>query len=188
MASLTRWTWVWVSSGIWFGQGSLECCSPWYYKDSDMTEQLNWTEELKGCSQTDVILSEISEILWEAEPPAKKLLRTSDLLVVDFSSQTFWVDLVTVLGRYNRRTGRFTICTKQYRAMETITFETTESWFEYWFAKYLFCVHSFLLIHVNPIFAHMKLAFPNTCYTLPIELAPLFSVLELLFSMGLAYF
>ena len=23
------------------GQGSLECCSPWGYKESDMTEQLN---------------------------------------------------------------------------------------------------------------------------------------------------
>ena len=24
------------------GQGSLECCSPWGCKDSDMTERLNW--------------------------------------------------------------------------------------------------------------------------------------------------
>ena len=26
------------------GQGSLVCCSPWGRKESDMTEQLNWTE------------------------------------------------------------------------------------------------------------------------------------------------
>ena len=26
------------------GQGSLACCSPWGCKESDMTEQLNWTE------------------------------------------------------------------------------------------------------------------------------------------------
>ena len=26
------------------GQGSLACCSPWGFKESDMTEQLNWTE------------------------------------------------------------------------------------------------------------------------------------------------
>ena len=26
------------------GQGSLACCSPWDSKESDMTEQLNWTE------------------------------------------------------------------------------------------------------------------------------------------------
>ena len=25
------------------GQGSLACCSPWGFKESDMTEQLNWT-------------------------------------------------------------------------------------------------------------------------------------------------
>ena len=25
-------------------QGSLECCSPWGHKQSDMTEQLNWTD------------------------------------------------------------------------------------------------------------------------------------------------
>ena len=27
------------------GQGSLACCSPWGHKESDMTEQLNWTEQ-----------------------------------------------------------------------------------------------------------------------------------------------
>ena len=26
------------------GQGSLECCSPWGLKESDTTEQLNWTD------------------------------------------------------------------------------------------------------------------------------------------------
>ena len=25
-------------------QGSLACCSPWGHKESDMTEQLSWTE------------------------------------------------------------------------------------------------------------------------------------------------
>ena len=30
----------WVSDG----QGSLVCCSPWGHKESDMTEQLNWTQ------------------------------------------------------------------------------------------------------------------------------------------------
>ena len=28
------------------GQGSLACCSPWGCKESDMTEWLNWTENL----------------------------------------------------------------------------------------------------------------------------------------------
>ena len=30
--------------GVGNGQGSLACCSPWGWKESDMTEQLNWTE------------------------------------------------------------------------------------------------------------------------------------------------
>ena len=30
------------------GQGSLACCSPWGHKESDMTEQLNWTELNQG--------------------------------------------------------------------------------------------------------------------------------------------
>ena len=65
MASLTRWTWVWASSGrmrwldgitnsmdvslsklreLVMGQGSLVCCSPSGCKETDMTEQLNWTD------------------------------------------------------------------------------------------------------------------------------------------------
>ena len=42
MASLTQWTWVWVSSRSGDGQGGLACCSLWGHKESDMTEQLNW--------------------------------------------------------------------------------------------------------------------------------------------------
>ena len=30
--------------GVGDGQGSLVCCSPWGHKESDTTEQLNWTE------------------------------------------------------------------------------------------------------------------------------------------------
>ena len=43
MASLTRWTWVWVNSGSWWwtgGPGVLR----WRSKESDTTEQLNWSE------------------------------------------------------------------------------------------------------------------------------------------------
>ena len=28
------------------GQGSLECCSPWFHKKSDITEQLKMTKNL----------------------------------------------------------------------------------------------------------------------------------------------
>ena len=30
--------------GVGDGQGSLACCSPWFHKELDMTEWLNWTE------------------------------------------------------------------------------------------------------------------------------------------------
>ena len=33
--------------GIGDGQGGLECCRPWGRKESDMTEQLNWSENKK---------------------------------------------------------------------------------------------------------------------------------------------
>ena len=32
--------------GVGDGQGSLACCSPWGRKESDTTEQLNWTKRL----------------------------------------------------------------------------------------------------------------------------------------------
>ena len=44
MASPIWWTWIWVSSGVGDGQGSLACCSPWGCKVLDTTEQLNRTE------------------------------------------------------------------------------------------------------------------------------------------------
>ena len=44
MASLTWWTWVWASSEIGDGQGSLVCYSPRGHKELDTTEWLNWTE------------------------------------------------------------------------------------------------------------------------------------------------
>ena len=42
--SPTQWTWVWVDSGSWDGQGGLACCGSWGCKESDTTEWLNWTE------------------------------------------------------------------------------------------------------------------------------------------------
>ena len=38
MASSTRWTWVWVDSGVGDGQGGLACCSSLGHKESDTTE------------------------------------------------------------------------------------------------------------------------------------------------------
>ena len=38
--------------GLGDGQGSLACCSPWGHKNSDMTEQLNWTEQTINAGET----------------------------------------------------------------------------------------------------------------------------------------
>ena len=45
MALLTRWTWEseWTP-GVGDGQGGLACWDSWGRKESDTTEQLNWTE------------------------------------------------------------------------------------------------------------------------------------------------
>ena len=51
MASPTQWTWVWVTPGIGDGQGGLAYCGSWGCKESDRTEQLNWTETIL-CFQT----------------------------------------------------------------------------------------------------------------------------------------
>ena len=41
MSPPSQWTWVWASSGVSDGQGSLVCCSAWGCKESDMIEWLN---------------------------------------------------------------------------------------------------------------------------------------------------
>ena len=54
MASLTQWTWVWVSSGSWWWTGKPGVLQS-VGLQSDMTEQLNWTE-LKFLTEVSVIL------------------------------------------------------------------------------------------------------------------------------------
>ena len=44
MASPTQRPWVWWALGVGDGQGGLACCGSWGHKESDRTEQLNWTE------------------------------------------------------------------------------------------------------------------------------------------------
>ena len=41
-------TWIWAILGVGDGQGSLACGSPWCLKESDTTEQPNWTEQMKA--------------------------------------------------------------------------------------------------------------------------------------------
>ena len=43
MASLTQWTWVWVISGHWWRTGKPRVLQSMGSKESDTSEQLNWT-------------------------------------------------------------------------------------------------------------------------------------------------
>ena len=48
MRWLTRWTWVYSNSWkLVMDREAWACCDSWGCKESDMTEQLNWTEYLK---------------------------------------------------------------------------------------------------------------------------------------------
>ena len=40
--------------GVGDGQGSLACYSPWDHKQSDRTEQLNWTEKIGGLDRSNI--------------------------------------------------------------------------------------------------------------------------------------
>ena len=44
MASLTLWTWVWISSGNWWWTGKPGLLLPTGSQRADMTEWLNWSE------------------------------------------------------------------------------------------------------------------------------------------------
>ena len=44
MASLTRWTWVWASSGSWWWTGKPSVLQSMGSQESDMTDWLNWTD------------------------------------------------------------------------------------------------------------------------------------------------
>ena len=44
MASPTQWTWFGWTLGVGDGHGGLAYCGSWGCKESDTTEQLNWTE------------------------------------------------------------------------------------------------------------------------------------------------
>ena len=56
MASLTRWTWIWVNSGVGDGQGGLACCDSWCRKESDTTEWRNWTELRSKIHSSDLLI------------------------------------------------------------------------------------------------------------------------------------
>ena len=48
MASLTRWTWVWVNSGSWWWTRTMAFCSPWGHRQSDMNDLTNNKSPTEG--------------------------------------------------------------------------------------------------------------------------------------------
>ena len=62
--------------GVGEGQGGLACCSPWGHKESDTTEQLNWTES----ENDNLSLSFNFCIIFFHFSQKKKLLGTAGIL------------------------------------------------------------------------------------------------------------
>ena len=74
IASLMRWTWVWVGYGSFGdGQGSLTCCSPWGCKESDRTERLNWLTWILCCMGSSVKSLLGSSAICESSPTLIKM-------------------------------------------------------------------------------------------------------------------
>ena len=73
MASSTRWAWVWVNSGSWWWTERPGVLRFMGSKESDTTEQLNWTEL---CGTFPICLSSFSDFQWCRWQP-----RTWDLFI-----------------------------------------------------------------------------------------------------------
>ena len=65
MASLTRWSWVWVSSGSWWWTGRPGCCCPWGRKESDTTE---WTTSTVAYVSINSLFTNAVCLLWLSHP------------------------------------------------------------------------------------------------------------------------
>ena len=77
MASLTRWTWVWVDTRSWWWTGRPGVLQ-FMGSQRDMTEQLNWTEHYSVNWWEPIAENrELYSVLWpkhEGNPPPKKEL------------------------------------------------------------------------------------------------------------------
>ena len=60
--------------GVGDGQGGLMCCSPWGSKESDMTEQLNWT---------DVWMRRVVGVQWPSSEVIVRCNKNSDPILQD---------------------------------------------------------------------------------------------------------
>ena len=75
------------------GQGSLACYSPWGCKDSDMNEQLNWTENVSEWRTALVLLEAYRNIvtyLPQQKIPASRSLQQPTLPLLTLSLKIFY--------------------------------------------------------------------------------------------------
>ena len=72
MASLNQWTWIWVSSGSWWWTGRPGVLQSWGHKESDTSEQLNWSRNVYIFTVWNLCLIRVrskkiteSDIIWD---------------------------------------------------------------------------------------------------------------------------
>ena len=70
--------------GVGDGQGSMACCSPWGYKESDVTEDLNWTDPLLNSPPTQAATQH-----WAKFP----VLDSRSLLVIHFKYSSVYMSI-----------------------------------------------------------------------------------------------
>ena len=80
MASLTRWTWVWVNSGSWWWTGRPGML--WFMvQESDTTERLNWTEMLNHVQLFCDVM--------ESSPPGSSVHGISQIRILEWVAISF---------------------------------------------------------------------------------------------------
>ena len=136
MVSLTRWTWVWVNSGSWWWTGR-----SWGCKESDRTEQLNWTggEWGKCCLSTTWLLGRIPGIRsWY--PLGHHLAQHSEFVNLILRGVSFCSGLTSEL---ETNSGRFLGDQRPPHWAECVTA---------WWLFLLLRPHSFLFHCMSPVF------------------------------------
>ena len=75
------------------GQGSLACCSPWGCKESDMTEQLNGTDDFEcmcACVIDRVSEREERESVWGKKGDVIFLVSSASKVLFLFNTFSYW--------------------------------------------------------------------------------------------------
>ena len=74
--------------GIGDGQGSLACCSPWSHKESDTTEQLNWTELMGFLRKSPAMQEDLGSIPGREDLLQKKMATHFSIL----ARRILWIE------------------------------------------------------------------------------------------------